>query len=656
MERLTTVVALLSVALVTKIQAQALVTVCQDGWTKGYERCYLPIQTAKTWQAANTYCKKYGAWLAEPTGYVLNDWLADLWDNQVSTYWIGYNRIGYQGDDASFGKWGNGQMTNVRVGVWAEHEPRTNKGDCTYVNISTNQYLWYMDSCDWLFPFACEMSPCPAGSFQCANSNCVARKSLCDQVDDCGDRSDERDCEDACTFFQDGTEGEVVSPMGAVIGQYPERALCTWVIQGPPGSHIQVNVTAFDLEHGLDYVEVWIGGATVEESRCLSRLTGKLSRIQQSLSSSNNFLIFRFLSDGSNQNNGSFRFSWYTEYRCEMSLLENMKESDGQSGGVTPIPEGEDIGYCVGRCEESINCMGVRYLPGAGTCYLLSEVAIPVQEIGSHLYVKSCPLSIGYPVYPAGTLPFTGGSVVTTNYPQQLYSPFYPLPHPGDMDVDWVIQSPGREIVTVEVKDIDLCGADVIKFKDGDDPLSDDLLTLTSSSDGPIVVMATGNRMLVSMRLVQHLECRGIILTYIMGCDFDLLADSGRVTSPGYGVKKYTNQLECSWKFRSVSGRPISIKFTDFHTQAYKDYVKLYNGSTNQDTPLHNNGGLSGAATGTIVTADGDAILMTFTTGAYGQDKGFTAMFSSGCADLTTDTVVVSPKSSKIRIDDRGGV
>ncbi|XP_033758118.1 uncharacterized protein LOC117340467 [Pecten maximus] len=160
---------------------------------------------------------------------------------------------------------------------------------------------------------------------------------------------------------------------------------------------LTISVTEFDLEYGLDHFEVWIGGATVEESRCLTRLTGNLSQIPQSFSSSNNFLIFRFLSDSSNQENGSFSLSWYTEYRCELSLLENMRETEGQTVGVTPIPGGGDVGYCVGRCEESINCMGVRYIPGDGVCYLLSEVAIPVQEPGTHLYVKSCPWSTGYP-------------------------------------------------------------------------------------------------------------------------------------------------------------------------------------------------------------------------------------------------------------------
>ncbi|XP_033758117.1 fibropellin-1-like [Pecten maximus] len=138
-----------------------------------------------------------------------------------------------------------------------------------------------------------------------------------------------------------------------------------------------------------------------------------------------------------------------------------------------------------------------------------------------------------------------------------------------------------------------------------------------------------------------------------MGCDFDLLADSGRFTSPVYSVKNYPNQLECSWKLRSISGRPISIKFTDFDTQMYKDYVKLYNGLTGQDTPLHNNQGLSGTASGTIITADSGPMLMTFSSGAYGQNTGFNATFSSDCTDLIIDTVHISPKSTRIHIDDQ---
>lgn len=36
---------------------------------------------------------------------------------------------------------------------------------------------------------------CPRGQFQCENLNCTFSFNVCDLNDDCGDGSDERDCE-----------------------------------------------------------------------------------------------------------------------------------------------------------------------------------------------------------------------------------------------------------------------------------------------------------------------------------------------------------------------------------------------------------------------------------------------------------------------------
>ncbi|XP_064646226.1 low-density lipoprotein receptor-related protein 2-like [Lineus longissimus] len=43
-------------------------------------------------------------------------------------------------------------------------------------------------------PNDCPVRHCPSGQFQCTNLNCTYPFKICDEVDDCGDKSDEQDC------------------------------------------------------------------------------------------------------------------------------------------------------------------------------------------------------------------------------------------------------------------------------------------------------------------------------------------------------------------------------------------------------------------------------------------------------------------------------
>lgn len=71
-----------------------------------------------------------------------------------------------------------------------------------------------------------------------------------------------------------------------------------------------------------------------------------------------------------------------------------------------------------------------------------------------------------------------------------------------------------------QVKDIELCGSDTITFKNGNNPITPTLKTLTSSSKAGEVILSTGNRMYVYMNLKEHMKCRGVLLAYRAGNDW----------------------------------------------------------------------------------------------------------------------------------------
>ena len=58
---------------------------------------------------------------------------------------------------------------------------------------------WGLTRCETLLPFMCQIQACPRGSSHCSNGQCVNEAYFCDGQNDCGDGSDELNCEQSCT-------------------------------------------------------------------------------------------------------------------------------------------------------------------------------------------------------------------------------------------------------------------------------------------------------------------------------------------------------------------------------------------------------------------------------------------------------------------------
>lgn len=73
-----------------------------------------------------------------------------------------------------------------------------------------------------------------------------------------------------------------------------------------------------------------------------------------------------------------------------------------------------------------------------------------------------------------------------------------------------------------------------------------------------------------------HQSAAGLRFTKcVSGCDIDLQAGSGLISSPAYGLQDYNHDLDCSWLIQDPDGRGLTLVFESFNTEPELDYVEV---------------------------------------------------------------------------------
>jgi hypothetical protein len=123
--------------------------------------------------------------------------------------------------------------------------------------------------------------------------------------------------------------------------------------------------------------------------------------------------------------------------------------------------------------------------------------------------------------------------------------------------------------------------ADILTVYDGPTTASPVLGTFSGPTLPTVTVASTGSQMLVSFVSTGSTAANGFLLTYngipatFCNNNTTLTGETGSF-SDGSGKFKYRNGTNCRWTIQPPDATSITINFTDFNTEYYRDVVQVY--------------------------------------------------------------------------------
>ncbi|XP_026057290.1 cubilin-like [Carassius auratus] len=457
---------------------------------------------------------------------------------------------------------------------------------------------------------------------------------------------------------------------------YPPNVECVWTITSSPGNRLQLSFIMFQLQQSsdcsTDYLEVREGHST---GSLVGRFCGD-SLPSNYTSIMGHILWIKFVSDSSVSGAG-FRAVFTHLYGNEIT---------GSSGQIaSPLyprtyPNNADYRWTVTvdsdshiqiqfldiDIEDLFSCYydKLKIFDGPSTSALLlgefCGLTLPnqVRSSGSTITLEFKSDTViggkGFlvewtAVQGSGPLPTIqpgacGGTLMTGDNPQFLFSPGWPELYQHNLDCSWVIRSPNSivefNLLSLDMEDEVSCLHDSLSIRDGDTNLSP-LITKVCGRELPGSLHSTGDAMFLRFTSDGSINGRGFNATFSRGCGGFLHTDRGVLSSPQY-PQNYKPNMNCNWQVMVTPGFRVSVTFqSPFQIQGYGDhcssgdYLELRNGPDGNSPTL--SGRLCGSSAPSTFQTTDNGLYAHFVSDASNEASGFKLVFeahSSACGGL----------------------
>ncbi|XP_071316033.1 ladderlectin [Trachinotus anak] len=126
---------------------------CPYGWTYFGKKCFIFIDTPKTWTEAEIYCLFEGANLASIHSYEENHFVMSLTRGDTNTFpqtWIG----GFSAIHPGFWMWSDGSKFHYE-NWYHDHTTDSPPNECCLKMNYKYDLRWFYDKCTESYPFVC---------------------------------------------------------------------------------------------------------------------------------------------------------------------------------------------------------------------------------------------------------------------------------------------------------------------------------------------------------------------------------------------------------------------------------------------------------------------------------------------------------------------
>ncbi|XP_061178089.1 cubilin-like [Saccostrea echinata] len=421
----------------------------------------------------------------------------------------------------------------------------------------------------------------------------------------------------ACGGTFSEPEGTFNSP--SYPNAYPANKECLYTINQPLGSVITLTFSAFDLEGSsnciYDYLTVYDGGSM--QSPLLGRFCGP--QIPGPLSSTQNMMTVRFVTDGSTHNTG-FQASYTSTAAGCGGMLTDPTGSISSPGHPNTYPHGVNCTWTIQASpglvvrltfnafsiESNANCqydyveLYDNYTASSNSLlgrYCGSDMPPSITSSSNFLTVVfASDESLAYEGFSAGYVTLNASTICgseLTDSTGVITSPNYPNNYPHERECVWTITASDGNQVLLNITDFVLenhanCQYDFLEIRNGGFP-SSPLVNTYCGTTIDNIIRSHSNRMYIRFKSDASQSARGFRIFYdttAEGCGADMINPTGSFVSPNY-PNQYSHNAECFWTITISRGSRIHLTFVDFdfenHQSCRYDYVEIRDRSPTGD-------------------------------------------------------------------------